>query len=220
MWSPRDLLGDDHYPSLPFFLNGIICFRILALCGLAKVKLWLHLPPCVLLKDLTYYQGNTPVPADLLPHWAPAEGKAPACYWNQAVAAIICEVHLSLKAKVGVFCSHAWRKTDRPVSGSLGRRDPHPAGALCLMPCKEIFCSFGRSLGIAAFEGVRGSEGDVSSLPWDLGMRVRIRPKHLLRHPAILFPLVLLGSDAAWPKLVSAFREGSSQAPEQQIGLR
>lgn len=67
-------------PFPPPKLNGIIWCKILALCGLAGVKLWLHLHACVLLKDLTYYQRNTAVPADLLPHRAPAEGKAPACY--------------------------------------------------------------------------------------------------------------------------------------------
>lgn len=67
-------------PFRPPKLNGIIWCKILALCGLAGVKLWLRLHACVLLKDLTYYQGNTAVPADLLPHRAPAEGKAPACY--------------------------------------------------------------------------------------------------------------------------------------------
>lgn len=82
---------------------------------LTEVKMKLYsLDLCILLKDLTHYQGNTPIPADLLPHRTSAEGKAllPNSE-TKAVVEIGCKTLLLLKAKMNIFCCHKQERTDK-----------------------------------------------------------------------------------------------------------
>lgn len=72
---------------------------------LTEVKMKLYsLDLCILLKDLTHYQGNTPIPADLLPHRTSAEGKALLpTNETKAVVAVGCKTLLLLNAKMNIF---------------------------------------------------------------------------------------------------------------------
>lgn len=102
---------------------------------------WWHLHLCVLLKDLTHYQGNSAVPADLVPHRAPAEGKAQlGQQFLRATAAT---------ELVSAAPTHRRGQTDTRT-GPWGGETP------TLFGVKNFFAPL--SLGIAAFEGVGGSE--------------------------------------------------------------
>lgn len=82
---------------------------------LTEVKMKLYsLDLCILLKDLTHYQGNTPVPADLLPHRTSAEGKALLpTNETKAVVAVGCKTLLLLNAKNEYFSAATNKRGQR-----------------------------------------------------------------------------------------------------------